>query len=266
MLTILFNSPAFLTDSESSVLLLYCNWCECSAGKACSEEQLTKLNSAIRYARIPPSFLAQMGDSLSSPHLTRAQLLELWCFQSFPELLQTQAVPPDHPSPGWFLPTRTPSPIGRNAVLKLAITAADLVRLYDSLKTGKAVSIVSGAVYAAGYAWVLQVLSGGGCLWCVVVAKGVTSLMQPKLAQKLVSLPQGVACKFCIKVDGVSPVGLVSTDITLLKGCLVRGVNLSELKGSGTFPAANMLYSMADWRKHMVDGSAHLTATITDIR
>lgn len=265
MLIILFNSPEFVTDSESSVLLLYCNWCEGSAGKSCSEEQLAKLNGAIRYARIPPSFLTQMGDSLSSPHLSRTQLLELWCFQSFPELLQPQAVPADHPTPGWFLPSRAYSPIGRIAVLKLAITAADLARLFDSLKTGKAVSIVSGAVYAAGYAWVLQFLSGGGYLWCVVVAKGVTSLMQPKLAQTLVSLPQGVACKFSIKVDGPSPIGLISTDCTLLKGCVVRGVNLSELKGSGTFPAANMLNSMAGWDKHMVNGSAHLTATVTDI-
>lgn len=131
----LLSSNQLTTDSEDTVIMLLSWWLEEEEGRACtSTEELAKLQDAIRYSRLSPSYLTQLVPKLPRLCIGETQLLKVLEVQSweaktdapFPQQLLERLSLPE----GWLQTTRPifnqgPNP-GQEIVLTMEITEAAL--------------------------------------------------------------------------------------------------------------------------------------------
>lgn len=171
----LLQSRDLITDSETTILLLFSSWCEGLAGRASSEEQRTQLNTAIRYINLPAVILTELRGFLHSPDLMPEQVTELRSLQ----ILGAQPAhnPQSFPKE-WLGPSRTSTcSIPKTIELSWALPLADLTDLLTVLSNPAQTSTkVLPEKYGAGFLWQFQLVANNGELSCGISVRGVRSL------------------------------------------------------------------------------------------
>lgn len=257
----LFESPELATDAEASVLLLFSDWCDTEQGQACSEDEVKQLNGTIRYSRLSVPYLTELllCESLSSPQLTKQQLMEVMFARSLAKRLAGNAVKAGRlvGPPGWYLPTRPPSPAHTTAELTLTLKAADLrALLAGCVDNARSSSRTSAACYFAGFLWALKIHMQGGKLWWAVCAEGVSSLNPSKQGVRIM---QGITCEISVQMKQSQPPVVLWAGSEECLNCAGTGVSLESclpLHGELSY------VSFEWWAQHMVEGCVHISADI----
>lgn len=176
------QSTSLITDCETSVFLLVCDWQRGLVGRTCTGEQLAQLHREIRYGQMPLAYIAEMCAGLPGPPMTRKRLLELWGFsscRSSAEYVQGAGSGANLKScpPPWLYDCRpTSCNPALTSDLLFEVPRADIRDLVDALSNPSNMIHREYINYAGGFYWVFHMLAKQGQLSCAINALGVNSL------------------------------------------------------------------------------------------
>lgn len=261
-----------MTDAEATVLLLLSEWCEAEQGKACTEDELAKLNSCIRYSRLSTPYLTELCTSLHSPLLTVEQRMELLYFRSLSQDLQKDVQEMDNlkNQSSWYLPCR---PARSDAdvdalsmTLKIPATEmyAFLQACKDSMSGGRVPArLSSNMIYAQGFAWALLLSrSDEGYMWFGVSSSGISSLRKFGRLAEDATIPLshlGIYCRRAIRALGSSALH----DVVLTHSA--DGVANTFGVGNDCGAPEGGMMDKEWWQPHVLDGFITFVATVFDI-
>lgn len=235
---ILLKSKRLVTDSEVTVLLLLDAWLETGY---CPPGVITELISAVRYSRLPSTYLTELLETRSAAP-TISKLLEVVHFK------QTGWHQIRHYSTDWYKRSRGSQPLdGKPEVeLRHVVRTEDLFRMLEL--SG---SCSSKLVYAAGFLWGIQFSVVEDRVWYGIVVKGVSSLTD---LQEGIVFSNAISC--CYKLGiGETNMEIATTQHVFMNSS--NGYILPEGTDGGGHPAW--------WADYIEDGAVTFLAVISDI-